>query len=194
MESTKKMLLVFLILTFSIGMVEAQKPTSANELISNALSQAKKENKNVFVKFTAFWCRWCKIMDANMKSESCKKYFNDNYVIVTLTANEDNIRKMVAKDSGEAFVSNENPGANELLAKYGSEKAGTSISKFGMPFWYVLDSNGNLIEDAFDENGENISCPSKPELIDEFIKKLQNTSTITEDDILAIREQFIAKE
>ncbi len=191
MESIRKICLISIILTLSGEILNAQE--HANDVIAKALILAKKENKNVFVKFTAFWCGWCKVLDQRMKSESCKKYFNDNYVIVTLTANEDNIRKMIAKDKGEAFVSNENPGANELLAIYGSNKADKSIKKFGIPFWYILDAHGNLLEDAFDEKGENMGCPSKDETVEKFITKVQSTSSLTSENVEAIKKTFITK-
>ncbi|MEQ9403236.1 MAG: thioredoxin family protein [Cyclobacteriaceae bacterium] len=181
----KKLVTLTLVLILSIGQLVAQEP--ADKLIADALSKAKSENKNVFVKFSASWCYWCRKLDSYLNSEPCQKFFKANYVIVTLIANE----MFIPGEIDRTHL--ENPGANELLQKYGSEKADMPMKIFGMPFWYIINQEGELLEDAFDVNGENLSCPTKPESVEKFIKKLSRTSNITETDIQAIRKTFILK-
>jgi len=117
-------------LAFSFGY--AQNPLSAKEIMNNAFAQAKKEHKNVFVKFSASWCGWCKKMDASMQDPACKKSFEDNFVIVHLVVDESKDKKNL-----------ENPGADDVRIQYNGD------NKQGIPFWFILDDKGNLKDNSF---------------------------------------------
>ena len=79
-------LLPLILFVFIFTNSYAQVP-SANQLLLQAYEKAKKEEKNVFIMFTASWCVWCHKMDSSMNSPLSKKYFEDNYIIVHLTIN-----------------------------------------------------------------------------------------------------------
>src|SRR3989339_904903 len=102
--------LTLLIFNFSSAQ---EKPKNADEILSIAFEQAKKENKNVMVMFHASWCGWCKKMDASLNDDLTKELFDKNYVIAHLVVLEPAIKKHL-----------ENEGAEALLNKYGGEKQG----------------------------------------------------------------------
>jgi len=144
-------------------------------ILENAYAQAKKENKNVFIMFHASWCGWCKKMDENMMSDATKQLFENNYVIKHLIVME--------STKNEAL---ENPGAQTILERYKGGQA-------GLPFWLIFDNKGKLIQDSFNSKGDNLGCPTTPEEVTEFIKKLKATSKLTDADLRIISKQFIIK-
>jgi len=157
----------------------SQAPASAVEIMREATELAAKENKNVFVMFTASWCGWCKKMDASIADSSCRDLFSSNYVI----------RHMVV-DETPAKVSLENPGAKEFRARYFGDGQ-------GIPYWMIFDKNGNILVDSkIREDGEgldkgtNTGCPATKDEVDHFIKALNKTSTLTKDQLDIIRKRF----
>lgn len=165
-----RLLILFFAISFSTGL-QAQ---TANELWSNAQQIAQKENKNVLVFFHASWCGWCKKMEKNMDDERVKKYFDDHYEKVFITVQERPEKKNLETKGGE-----------ELLKKLNGEKQ-------GLPFWVILDKEGNVLEDSR-VNGENLGAPSSKEEVDEMIKKLQNTSTLSTENLQNIQDVFVLK-
>jgi thioredoxin-related protein len=155
-------------------------PLSADEMVQNACKQAAKENKNVLVMFHASWCVWCHRMDSSMNDNSCKKFFDENFVTTHL---------VVMESKGKENL--ENPGGLELLAKYN----GTNE---GIPFWVVLDKDGKLIADCMlrpegagpGTKGSNMGCPAKESEVDAFIRILKKTSKITPQLEAAIAKRF----
>jgi thioredoxin-related protein len=110
-------------------MMQAQTP-SATTVMNEAYAKAKKEKKNVFLMFHASWCGWCHRMDTSMNDASCKKFFDDNYVITHLTVDESPDKKNL-----------ENEGADEMRNKYGGKDQ-------GIPYWLVFDAEGKLLADS----------------------------------------------
>ena len=149
---------------------------SANSLLEKAQLKAKKENKKIFVKFEASWCGWCHRMTKNMKAESTKNFFIDNFILLPLVVFESPNNKKL-----------ENPGAEDLIKKFNNGK-----SKVGLPFWFILDTDLNLISDSYDANKQNLGCPATKEEVDEFIKKLKIiVPNIKESDVNNIKKQFV---
>jgi len=169
--------ILFLSLFLITGFLKshAQEQPSAAKVIETAAAQAKKEKKKVLLMFHASWCSWCKKMDKQMASAELKKLFDDNYVITHLTVQERGEKEKL-----------ENPGAEELLAKYKADKS-------GIPFFVILDAKGNLLEDSFNAKGENLGCPATPEEVAEFRKMLKNTSKLTDKQLDLIAETFTVK-
>ena len=154
-------------------------PEPADEILKSACQVAARENKNVFIMFHASWCGWCRKMEASLKDESCRKFFEDNYVIRYMT---------VFESKGKENL--ENPGALNLLGKYKG-------ADYGIPYWFIFDKQGTLLEDsklrpegASLDAGDNIGCPSNEEEVEAFIKKLQKTSKLTPDQLDIIRKRF----
>lgn len=179
----KTIISIIIILIFIKNTNAQETPLSVEATMEKALKQATKENKNVFVIFSASWCTWCKQMDAKMNDTSIKQLFNDNYVIEHFTVLERKTKKHL-----------ENPGAEELLNKYGGEKQ-------GIPFYLIFDSEGNLLadskmvkdEEVLKGEGSNIGCPGTNDEIDAFAYKLKETSNLTDKEVLKISEVFKQK-
>lgn len=149
----------------------AQNVPTAENILSNAYAMVGKQNKNIFVIFHASWCGWCKKMDASMTDATTKKYFEDNFVTVHMTVLETPENKKM-----------ENPGATEYLRKLKGETA-------GLPFFVILNKNGDILEDSF-ENEENIGCPASEVEVAAFITKLKKTSKINREGLEIIAARF----
>ena len=149
---------------------------TADEVLKTAYKQAAEQHKNVLLMFHASWCGWCKKMDASLNDSSCKKFFDDNYVIVHLTVFESGSKKKL-----------ENEGADEILKKYGAFDT-------GIPFWLVYNKDGNLLGDSFiksaDGKKSNIGCPASKEEVGAFIKVLKVSSTLNDAALAVITTVF----
>ena len=168
-----KTLLISFLLIGSFTAATAQ--DSASVVLDRAFAQAKKENKKVFIMFHASWCGWCKKMEKNMQDPAIKKYFDDNYITAFLTVQESPKNKSL-----------ENPGAAELLSKYKAQNS-------GIPFWVILDADGNMLENAFNSDGQNLGCPASTEEVAEFTAKLKKTSKLNDTQLAAISKVFVIK-
>lgn len=153
-----------------ISKVQAQE--TAETLLTAAYEKAAAENKNVFVKFEASWCGWCKRMETQMNDSELAPLFEANYVIVTLVTKETKRLKGL-----------ENPGAFELLEKHNGVKA-------GLPFWLIFDAEGTLIGDSLDTDGTNLGCPGAEDEVLVFLETLQKTSNLSEVELAKIGETF----
>ncbi len=157
----------------------APPPESAETILKNACTEAAKENKNVFIMFHASWCGWCHKMDKSMNDETCKKFFNDNFVIRHLVVDESADKKNL-----------ENPGADELRKKYYGDGQ-------GIPFWLVFDKDGKLLADskmraegAGPETGENTGCPASANEVEHFISVLKKTTNLNSVQLVIISNRF----
>lgn len=175
----KTALILFLLLAVSSAYAQ-DTPPSADDIMKEALKKASAENKSVFLMFHASWCGWCKKMDASLNDETCKDFFDSNYVIIHMVVKE-------SKDNKHL----ENPGAEEFLVKHKGDKS-------GIPFWLIFDKKGTLMADSFiraegvgmDQAGSNIGCPAQDDEVAEFIAKLKTTSSPTKEEEAAITERF----
>ncbi len=175
---TLKLLLIFCFVFLS---VLAQPARTADEIMKEAYARAKKEKKNVFVKFSASWCGWCHKMENSMKDPACKKFFDDNFVIVQLIVDE-------SKDKKDL----ENPGADAVRTKYNGDK------NDGIPFWIIVDNNGKLLGDCYIRKagesltvkGKNSGCPANEEEVANFIAVLKKTTPLTPAQLAIISERF----
>lgn len=172
----KKLLFLTAIILSTSVQLQAQKPLHADSILNKAKQQAAKENKNIFIIFTASWCGWCKKMDTSLNDPSIKKYFTDSYVIEHLTVQESDKNKHL-----------ENPGAQAYLEK-------VEGGKEGLPYWVILDKNGNLLEDSRmimpDNTLQNVGCPASEAEVKHFIKVIYNTTTIDEEGREKIGKRF----
>ena len=172
---------LIILLAAIMPVINAQeKPATADEIMNMAIKQASNEGKSIFLMFHASWCGWCKKMDASLKDEACGDYFDKKFVVIHMVVKEAADKKHL-----------ENPGAEELLAKYNGDKS-------GIPFWLILDSKGNLIEDSFiraegvglDKPGSNIGCPAQDEEVTIFIEKLKKAESMSAEDAGKIAARF----
>ena len=172
---------IALLLIFSFTSIIAQEPpASADAIMKEAYAIAKKENKKVFVIFHASWCGWCRKMDTSMNDASCKKFFNDNFVVRHMVVDESKDKKNL-----------ETPGGQEFKIKYRGEG-------MGLPFWLIFDNKGNLLADAkirpagasIDAEGKNTGCPANEEEVNYFIEVLKKTTSLKNDELEIIRKRF----
>ena len=156
MKYTKILFAAFL-LCFSLTAFSQEK---AEIVLEKAQQQAKLENKNVLVFFHASWCGWCKLMEKKMNRDETKELFDKNYVLASLDVQERGEKKKL-----------QNPGGEEMMAKYGGEKA-------GLPFFVFITPEGKVLENSYTENKENLGCPSTEEEVKIFVDKLMKTSKL----------------
>ncbi|MBK0379165.1 thioredoxin family protein [Mucilaginibacter segetis] len=178
----KKLLLFSLVCLFIVKTnVFAQSPMpGSQEVMQQAYARAAKENKNVMLIFHASWCGWCKKMEASLNDPTCKKMFDDNYVITTLDVMEQPEKKNL-----------ENPGSMEMMTKFHGEKSGLS-------FWVILDAKGNVLADSqvrpagapMDTYGDNVGCPASEEEVAYLTKILKTTSKLNDNDLAIISKRF----
>lgn len=162
-----------LFVCFAFAMTgNAQQTPSAETILKEARSRASKENKKIMVIFHASWCGWCRKMDASLNDFSVKDFFERNYVITHLTIMESKDKKNL-----------ENPGAEELNKKWGGNNQ-------GIPFWVIMDKDGNILADSQVEPGKNVGCPATIEEVTYFINVLKKTSPITSTEIEAVEARF----
>ncbi|NVO01588.1 MAG: thioredoxin family protein [Bacteroidetes bacterium] len=107
--------------------------SNAETELSNAISKAKAENKNILVQVGGNWCKWClrfnKFCHDTLAIDSAIKA---NYVVLHVNYSKEN----------ENF---------ELLQKFDNPQ------RFGFPVLLILDSKGNRLhtqDSGFLESGE----------------------------------------
>ncbi|MDQ2862190.1 MAG: thioredoxin family protein, partial [Bacteroidota bacterium] len=171
---------MLLLLSFTITSAIAQtKPASADVLIKNAIAEAAKTNKDLFVIFHASWCGWCHKMDNAMNDGEIQSFFDNNYVIVHLTIDESEDKKNL-----------ENPGANELLQRYHGENQ-------GIPYWFIVDNHGNFLADSRKADDKkpaelrSVGCPAQKDEVDYFVKVLKKTSSLNDHELMLIQQRFL---
>ncbi len=175
----KILLLSIFSLTFSLQN-KAQTKATATTLIADATKQAAKENKKVFIRYTASWCGWCHRMNAAMKDNSTVDLFNKNFIVVPIVVMEHNNKKEL-----------ETPGGDSAILAHGGAQS-------GLPYWVVLDTNGKLIanskEKAGDkpltDSGENVGCPAQPNEVKYFLRILKATTSLTDIELKIIEKRF----
>ena len=166
-----RLLLFATVLCFSFGLKAQQEP--ADKIYQQALQTAKKEKKNVLLIFHASWCGWCKKMEKNLNNEQVKPLMDKNYVTTYLSVLE----------RGENIAKYENPGGQDLMAKLGGKDA-------GLPYWVILDGNGKVLDNSYNDKHENLGAPSAPEEIVALGEKLKKTSKLNPTEIETIKTVF----
>ena len=176
----KNSFLLLALLFLSVTSVFAQKaPSSADEIMKEAFTLAKKQNKKVLVMFHASWCGWCHKMDTSLNDPAVKNFFDASFVIRHL---------VVSESKGKENL--ENPGALEMLTKYEGKDQ-------GIPFWLIFDKDENFLADSRMKetiNGveklQNTGCPATKKEVDYFIEVLKKTTDLKEDQLEKIRTRF----
>lgn len=121
------LLLLFLIFSFAAFAQDMKKfnlykpDEKAETEIANAISEAKKSGKYVFIQIGGNWCIWCaRFHDYVTKNAQLDSLMNANYVVYHLNYSKENYNA-------------------KLLTKYRFPQ------RFGFPVFLVLDADGNLI-------------------------------------------------
>ena len=178
----KKIIAVLLCSIVTLRSYAQTPPVAAADLLQAAMAKAKAADKKIFVFFHASWCTWCRRMEASMNDGSCRSYFNSHFETVSLVVSESAAKKNL-----------ENPGADSLKTAWNGVGS-------GLPFWLILDSNGQVLADSrypkagSAEPGDNIGCPATADEVNYFLHLLRKTAGISKPDEDAIRKRFRANE
>ena len=117
-------LLIFSVTAFSQDMKKFNlyKPEEKAEIeIANAIAEAKKTGKHVFVQIGGNWCIWCaRFHEYVTKDAQLDSLMNANYVVYHLNYSKENYNA-------------------KLLTKYKFPQ------RFGFPVFLILDRDGNLL-------------------------------------------------
>ncbi len=179
MKSLRLLFVAFLLVT-TCGLHAQTAQPSANDILKRAVLDAGDQNKKVLLMFHASWCVWCHKMDSSLNDISCKKFFDDNFIIAHLT---------VMESKGKENL--ENPGGKEMMEKFNGKDQ-------GLPYWVVLDKNYTLLFDsqirttAADGKvtGSNVGCPASQKEVDYFIEILNKTTSLTASQLAIIAKRF----
>ncbi|MBC7556942.1 MAG: thioredoxin family protein [Chryseobacterium sp.] len=124
---------------------------NAEQRISEAIAQAKKENKNVIIQAGGNWCIWCLRFNKFVQTTpELKNLVDKNYVYYHLNYSPE--------------VKNE-----KIFEKYGNPG-----KKFGYPVFIVLDQNGNQIQiqdSSVLEDGKGYSSEKVKKFFSDFAPK-----------------------
>lgn len=124
-----KQVFLFSLLIFSITVSSQEmkkfnlyKPGEKAEMeIANAINDARKSGKHVFIQIGGNWCIWCaRFHEYVTKAGQLDSLMNANYVVYHLNYSKENYNA-------------------KLLAKYRFPQ------RFGFPVFLVLDADGNLL-------------------------------------------------
>jgi thioredoxin-related protein len=122
----------------------------AQILVERAVRVASAEDKTVFIHFGASWCKWCKQLNAMLRSSELKQIIGSHFVVISLTVQESESKKSV-----------ENPGAETLMTESGG--------KTGVPYYLFLNKDGARIANSMVlPNHANIGYPATAEEIKAF--------------------------
>ncbi len=154
----KKVFFVFALLLFSIVGYCQQKPYNesldAVKQITDAVSQAKNENKYVLVQVGGNWCPWCLRFSEFAQTDTVIKGIIDkNYVYIHVNYSKKNPNK-------EAMKLLENP------------------ARFGFPVFVILDEQGKRIHtqnSAYLEEGKGYSEKKVAEFLNIWTPKAVKT-------------------
>ena len=101
----KNIFLISVLFFMTVSSLCAQKtPLSSEEIMKEAFTSPKNQNKKVLVMFHASWYGWFHKMDTSLNDALVKKFFDDNFVIRHL---------VVFESKGKENF--ENPGALDCL-------------------------------------------------------------------------------
>ena len=162
----------------AVAQAPAVAPKDADVLIKDALGDAKKSGRVVFVRFTATWCGWCRLMEKTLDEPAVRERFDKQFVVVTLDVLEQGPKKPFENPNGEKWL-------NSLGGAGG-----------GIPFFATLDAKGNkLVDSNLMPTGQNknLGCPATDAEIKLFGEYLDKSGKkLSADDKAFILGRFNA--
>jgi thiol-disulfide isomerase/thioredoxin len=178
---TMKPLFTAMLVLLSFGAFAQTTPDSSSTVLNAAYAKAQTEHKSVLLMFHASWCGWCKKMEASINDPACKKFFDDNYVIVYL-----DILERPGKENLE------NPGGINVMKSFNGDPNG------GIPFWVIMDASGKPYGNSYKPPvgattgtaKDNVGCPAEADEVTYFIGLLKSSSKLTDSELAIVRTRF----
>jgi thioredoxin-related protein len=147
----------------SVAFAEEPNPSSANQLRTVGLEQAKKEGKQVFLIFGSQGCGWCKVLDKYHSDPEVARALDKHLVLVKVSTDE-------------------NAGGEEMYNEYGKAR--------GVPAFVILDAGGKVLADSGDA-GKNIGFPYEPHEIEHYFTALKTACPkLSESDVELLRAKL----
>lgn len=138
-------------------------PENAKSLFNQAIAQAAKEDKKVFLSFGAPWCGWCHRLEDFLGRED-----------IGLLMGKDFVNLKIDVDRMEH--------AEDIVKRYQASERG------GLPWFVVVDAKGDSLSTSFGPKG-NVGYPVEPFEIAHFMGMLTKTKKrMTDGDIDKIEQ------
>ncbi|MHC5024945.1 MAG: thioredoxin family protein [Planctomycetota bacterium] len=132
---------------------------SAASVLNEALAEAARQDKLVFLHFGAPWCGWCHKLEAWLARKD--------------------VAAALAKDFVEVKIDQDRMIGGKELQKQIKANAGG-----GIPWFAFLDPDGTVVAHSDVPEIGNLGCPHSPEEIDAFRALLRSVRTeLTDEDI-----------
>lgn len=165
-----------------IALATLAAPPSADEVLKQAQAQAAREGKNVFVKFEASWCPWCRRLNALIESERFGPAFKGSYVFAPITVREREEKRAL-----------ENPGWEKTFRRL------RGAPEKDVPYVAILSPKGEKLVDSYrPPEGEipgNAGYPRTPPEVDAFVDLIRRTGrTFSAEDRLALRGFLLSRD
>jgi thiol-disulfide isomerase/thioredoxin len=140
-------------------------PLKADEVLTAALAEAAKSERNVFLHFGAPWCGWCRRLDAWVARPEVAAVLGKDFVEVKI-----DLDRM--------------DGAKEVFARYNAADRG------GIPWFAMLDAKGKAVVTSDGPKG-NIGFPAEEQEIAHFVKMLETSKRrITDQEVKELRNSL----
>jgi thioredoxin-related protein len=164
-----------LLSTFAVAQQEpVAPPRPAQELLTESMAKAKKEDKVVFLAFHASWCGWCKRLEKFLDDKDMKPIIDKHMVVLWLDCQEREGKKNL-----------ENPGVDAVVTHFDAEGA-------GLPSMHIIDGVGKMVATSIRKEGGNIGYPGQPDEIAHFLLMLK-VAKFTEAELKTIEADLKAR-
>lgn len=180
----KSVTFLFFILVGSF-FAKGQTGNSCGEILDQASVEAKIQNKNIIIVFTASWCHSCRELKDSIlndkRIDGVAELFRNRYIIKYVNVYENSNYKHL-----------ETPGGKEYLSNY------FSYENVSLPFYIILNKEKDVLGNSFMKKSEdgkiisnvNIGRPLYDDEVEAFVKLISLTSNIGDKEIDQIKRRL----